>query len=62
MNASLTPRRTTHVRRNEHAPLKRLAAAALSLGLASATAMGADIKAPKGLQKRSAALQPDFQD
>jgi polyisoprenoid-binding protein YceI len=51
MNASLTPRRTTHVRRNPHAPVKRFASAALSLALASATAMGADIKAPKGTYK-----------
>ena len=48
MNASLTPRRSTDVRRNPHAPLKRLAAAALLLAIASATAMGADIKAPQG--------------
>src|SRR5450631_4759197 len=51
MNASLTPRRTPHVRRNQLAPIKRIAAAALSLALASATAMGADIKAPKGTYK-----------
>jgi polyisoprenoid-binding protein YceI len=51
MNAALTPRRSTHVRRNPHAPLKRLAAAALLLAIASATAMGADIKAPKGTYK-----------
>jgi polyisoprenoid-binding protein YceI len=51
MNASLTPRRTSHVRRNQLAPIKRIAAAALSLALASATAVGADIKAPKGTYK-----------
>ena len=51
MNASLTPRRTFHVRRNQRAPIKRLAAAALSLALASAAAVGADIKAPKGTYK-----------
>jgi polyisoprenoid-binding protein YceI len=51
MNASLTPRRTPHVRRNQLAPIKRIAAAALSLALASATAVGADIKAPKGTYK-----------
>src|SRR5260221_6566983 len=51
MNASLTPRRTPHVRRNPHARIKRLATAALSLALASAAALGADIKAPKGTYK-----------
>ena len=51
MNASLTSRITPHVRGNPHAPIKRFTAAALSLALASTAAVGAEIKAPKGIYK-----------
>src|ERR1700692_3091247 len=51
MNASLTPRINPSVRRIQHALIKRLAAAALSLALASAAAVSAEIKAPKGTYK-----------
>jgi polyisoprenoid-binding protein YceI len=49
-DASLAPRRIHHMRGHQHAPIKRLVAAVLSLALASA-AVGADIKAPKGTYK-----------
>src|SRR3984893_2400465 len=50
-DASISLRRTHHVRGHQHAPIQRLAAAALSLALASAAAEGADIKAPNGTYK-----------
>jgi polyisoprenoid-binding protein YceI len=50
-DASISLHGTHHVRGHQHAPIQRLAAAALSLALASAVAVGADIKAPKGTYK-----------
>ncbi len=50
-DAMVAPRRIHHVRGHQHAPIKRLVAAVLSLVLASAAAEGADIKAPKGTYK-----------
>jgi polyisoprenoid-binding protein YceI len=51
MNASLRSRKVPHVLRREHAVIKRLAIAALSLALSSVAAVGAEIKAPKGIYK-----------
>ena len=50
-DASSAPRRLHHVRGHQHAPIKGLVAAVLTLALASAAAVGADIKAPKGTYK-----------